>query len=310
MKRPSQYTMIALGLAGLAGGVWEIRRHAANSLTTPHRSTATGDSSHQSVLLPKAHRAEAPVFEAWESLVHQPPPAPQPATAGFRKGSDAIRHPDYGENYLSRTPFDGVADLDFTPGAVEIEGFVHYGSPVEVNAVESQGQPATFFLTDSRGVDIPTREELEWRALKVEQEANHELKNLLQVLNLSEAEQDRVFEALAQRSHYYHPALLIDPDTSIAPVVTPEPETAPEAASPAKEPSREPPKHDVASAPKPSAPAPDPPVVTTPTEKDPIRASIPPEQLEAYEKYLAERDAFWTGVIEEIEAQLQQTTGH
>ena len=49
--------------------------------------------------------------------------------------------------------------------------------------------------------------DLEIRAAKVEQEANHELARLVKLLDLSEEQQDKVFAALAQNSPNYHPSM-------------------------------------------------------------------------------------------------------
>lgn len=55
--------------------------------------------------------------------------------------------------------------------------------------------------------------ELQWRAARVEQEANHELKRLVRLLDLDEDQQDRIFQTLARRSADWHP--LMQPSTVI-----------------------------------------------------------------------------------------------
>lgn len=311
MNRSSQYTMIALGLAGLAGGFWEASRQAAGSgaLPTPHNSLRHSGMGVR-YAQPVAPDENSPPEAARNRLLDAPPPAPAAATAGFRNGPDAVQRTEYGEDYILRVYYDGRMEVEMTPGFSEgsrlgESGGVAFsttgGQPVrDAGRAEEKGNSELADL-------MPSREELEWRALKVEQEANHELKNLLRVLDLTEEEQDRVFEALAHRSHYYHPALVIGSEMEIAPVEMPLTEASPEPALPTDHrPASEPSKKETAAAPKPSSPAPQPPAAAPSPERDPVRASLPPDQLEAYEKYLAEREAFWAGIIEEIESQLQE----
>ncbi|HWB04484.1 MAG TPA: hypothetical protein VG796_15760 [Verrucomicrobiales bacterium] len=54
-----------------------------------------------------------------------------------------------------------------------------------------------------------SRQELELRAARVEQEANHDLRRLVQLLDLTEEQQDRVFQKLAERSPSWTPALQV-----------------------------------------------------------------------------------------------------
>ncbi len=49
--------------------------------------------------------------------------------------------------------------------------------------------------------------ELERRAAKVEQEANHELARLVKLLDLTEEQQDQVFAVLAENTADYHPSM-------------------------------------------------------------------------------------------------------
>ncbi len=51
------------------------------------------------------------------------------------------------------------------------------------------------------------RRELENRAAQVEQEANHDLRRLVKLLDLTEEQQDRVFQKLAERSPAWSPAM-------------------------------------------------------------------------------------------------------
>jgi hypothetical protein len=149
---------------------------------------------------------------------------------------------------------------------------------------------STAMLTDA---DVwahyePTREELAYRAFKVEQEAEKELQNLLQVLDLDDEQQDRVFAALARRSDYFHPAL--QPQGLAATPV----ETMPLPGGATG--------GDLVSAgPVPAPTAADP---TAATPIDLVEAELTPEQADVYERYTTERDAFWAGVVEDVEAEL------
>ena len=52
-----------------------------------------------------------------------------------------------------------------------------------------------------------TRQELQARAARIEQESNHELRRLVPLLNLSEAQQEQVFNALAVNSPLWVPGM-------------------------------------------------------------------------------------------------------
>jgi hypothetical protein len=138
----------------------------------------------------------------------------------------------------------------------------------------------------------PSREELEYRAFHVEQQANRELKNLLQVLDLDEAQQDRVFAALVQNSALYHPALRAEGGSG---------------APAAGDPSGRPAVGDLGAV---DAPGAAPGAIETPdavTPTDPVLAELTPEQTDVYERYASEREAFWVGVVEDVEQELQST---
>lgn len=55
--------------------------------------------------------------------------------------------------------------------------------------------------------DAVSEAELQWRAAQVEQEANHDLKRLVKLLDLDEDQQDRIFQTLASRSAEWHPLM-------------------------------------------------------------------------------------------------------
>lgn len=135
----------------------------------------------------------------------------------------------------------------------------------------------------------PTPEELAYRAFKVEEEANQELSNLLQVLDLNEAQQDRVFAALARRSPFYHPSLQpVGQDG--APVNSPSTTPALPAAP--------------GISPADPAPTADESAPLSPLPADPVVAELTPEQVDVYERYTSERDAFWVGVVEDVEQEI------
>lgn len=139
---------------------------------------------------------------------------------------------------------------------------------------------------------LVSRDELEWRALKVEQEASKKLKNLLQVLDLPEDTQDRIFVALAKNSDYYHPLLSFQgPHGGELAPAKPKPATPlPEPETPGVETPQPQPEQ-----PTPEAPA---------ENHDPVLDELTPEERLAYERAEAEREEFWSGVVEEVEAQL------
>ena len=180
----------------------------------------------------------------------------------------------------------------------------------------------------------PTRQELEWRAAKVEQEANHEMERLVPLLQLTDAEQDRVFSALVRRSAYYDPSMgstggTIVPTGTAAGTspTTPSPSSSPStgsSSSPAASPvaSTTPAR---AAAPVPSTPA-QTVAVTDPaadlvnpapldavdgvsTEdivaNDPVYAALPEDKKKAYLQQKTEEQDFWKGVMSKVEAQLK-----
>lgn len=136
----------------------------------------------------------------------------------------------------------------------------------------------------------PTREELEYRAFRAEREAEHELRNLLPVLGLDEEQQDRVYAALVRRSAFYHPSL--QPLGSEGAPITAGPTTpAPTISVPPVDGET-------------PAPAPDSASPGEPTPTDPVLAELTPELADVYERYTSERHAFWVGIVEDIEQEL------
>jgi hypothetical protein len=64
--------------------------------------------------------------------------------------------------------------------------------------------------------DILRQEELAIRAARIEQEANHDLRRLVKLLDLNEEQQDRVFQTLAEHSPSWNPALQIASASGVA----------------------------------------------------------------------------------------------
>ena len=65
--------------------------------------------------------------------------------------------------------------------------------------------PANFPLV--RNTQPITEQELRLRAAAVEQEANHDLKHLMGLLDLTETQQDRIFDSLVRHAPGWHPSM-------------------------------------------------------------------------------------------------------
>lgn len=118
------------------------------------------------------------------------------------------------------------------------------------------------------------------RAAKVEQEANHDLRRLVELLNLDEAQQDHVFQALAKNSRHW----------------TPEMQTT-AVASPAGK------RSPIASTPVTGDTAKTAPVESTPAKTDPldeIMAALTPEQQEELMNDELDREAWWAEILPQI----------
>ncbi len=84
-------------------------------------------------------------------------------------------------------------------------------SPAKSAATGHRTSAGSLLPPSARGQveSAPTVAELHARAARVEQEANHELERLVPLLNLSEPQQDRIFQKLARNSASWHPALSV-----------------------------------------------------------------------------------------------------
>lgn len=159
--------------------------------------------------------------------------------------------------------------------------------------------PAAASLTDAEiwAEYQPTTEELAYRAFKIEQQADKELRNLVQVLDLTEDQQDRVFAALARTSSLYHPSLQAVGSDGV-PVQGTSPRPSENGSGGAPTEGGATPVH-----PATAATTPDP---ATTTAEPAVVAELTPEQADVYERYTSERDAFWVGVVEDIETELNE----
>lgn len=226
-------------------------------------------------------------------LLSPPPESSQiPAAAGTRSTQEAPRK-------AGRSTGSSPAGSHARPSALPpTHGASASGRPPQSpGATDPSGTSST---ADSRsGTRRPappsappslSREELQTRAARVEQDANHELRRLVTLLDLSPEQQDQIFQTLASRSPHWVPGM--------ATTTTPE-NTAPGSSqnsqisagttqSPADAPSQ------------PSAAASTPTTSPSPEESDPLAAILPyltPEQQEALITDEMDRAAWWEEMI-------------
>ncbi len=93
-------------------------------------------------------------------------------------------------------------------------------------------QPANVFPKAVYSSNSISEKELQRRAAIVEQAANHDLKHLVGLLDLTESQQDRIFDKLAQRTPEWHPAMQATP-IAIIPGDTPSGKNSPTEQAPA-----------------------------------------------------------------------------
>ncbi|MDB6134614.1 MAG: hypothetical protein JWM59_2857 [Verrucomicrobiales bacterium] len=127
-----------------------------------------------------------------------------------------------GGRHLKRSPGPGAEGFPSNPGdshnAVRSPplGITNSGrgifQPAGSSAEHSRNsQAADSWITPPAAAGNVSEAELQWRAARVEQEANHELKRLVALLDLDRDQQDRIFQTLARRSTDWHP--LMQPST-------------------------------------------------------------------------------------------------
>ncbi len=130
-------------------------------------------------------------------------------------------------------------------------------------------------------------EELNARAARVEQEANHELRRLVTLLNLDEAQQERVFQTLAEHSPSWTPGMTFAPaDSSTATPAGKRSEIAAALPLPVK---------DTTAVETPAA------TVTPGSDPtDEIMALLDPDQQNTLIEAELDRAAWWAEVLEQI----------
>ena len=150
-----------------------------------------------------------------------------------------------------------------------------------------------------------TPEELTARVARVEQEANHDLRRLVELLDLNETQQDRVFQALVEHSPSWTPGMQVAPSAGAASsagkrseLAAPGLYVAPVAETPVA-------KTPVSDTPLPGTPADSvSPVVDAPAvDTDPmdeIMALLDPIQQDTLLKDEMDRAAWWAEVLEQI----------
>ena len=138
-----------------------------------------------------------------------------------------------------------------------------------------------------------SHDELVARAARIEQETNHDLRRLVSLLNLSDSQQDQIFNALASRSPHWVPGMatagaVSSPTTGSSDPTTP---TAPPSNT------RSPSASTADSTTPDSAPSP------APAESDALSSILPfltPEQQEALLADEMDKSAWWEEIIPQL----------
>ena len=151
------------------------------------------------------------------------------------------------------------------------------------------GKPANPSPTDAPAL---SHDDLVARAARIEQETNHDLRRLVSLLNLSDAQQDQIFNALASRSPHWVPGMatagtVSSPNAGSSPSSDPATSTAPPTAS-GTTPS-------TSTADSASSPA--------PAESDALSSILPfltPEQQEALLADEMDKSAWWEEIIPQL----------
>ena len=140
----------------------------------------------------------------------------------------------------------------------------------------------------------PSQAELEIAADRIQNRANRELARLTRLLDLSEAQQDRIFPLLARSSTAYHPALAIQvgdaQSTTPVEIASKTDDSTGAAAAPAE-----------GSAPETSEP------ITLTTADEEIYDVLTPEQQEALEEEIIDEDLWWTDIVNDLEDELDES---
>lgn len=152
------------------------------------------------------------------------------------------------------------------------------------------GNPANPSPTDAPAI---SHDELVARAARIEQETNHDLRRLVSLLNLSDVQQDQIFNALASRSPHWVPGM-----ATAGTVSSPTAGSSPSSSDPA--PSTAPP---TASGTTPSPSTTDSATTPAPAESDALSSILPfltPEQQEALLADEMDKSAWWEEIIPQL----------
>jgi hypothetical protein len=152
------------------------------------------------------------------------------------------------------------------------------------------GNPANPSPTDAPAL---SHDDLVARAARIEQETNHDLRRLVSLLNLSDAQQDQVFNALASRSPHWVPGM-----ATAGAISSPTAGSSPSSSDPGT--STAP---STASGSTPSASTTDSATSPAPAESDALSSILPfltPEQQEALLADEMDKSAWWEEIIPQL----------
>jgi len=169
------------------------------------------------------------------------------------------------------------------------------GSPNRSAASELLPNPTGNPTANPSPTDAPalSHDDLVARAARIEQETNHDLRRLVSLLNLSDAQQDQVFNALASRSPHWVPGM-----ATAGAVSSPTAGSSSSPSDPAT--STAPP---TASGSTPSASTGDSTTSPAPAESDALSSILPfltPEQQEALLADEMDKSAWWEEIIPQL----------
>lgn len=170
-------------------------------------------------------------------------------------------------------------DLSQGKRSAEVMTDVRTQDPAKHPASAAAFQPAMAFVPSAGPI---SEAELQLRAARVEQEANHDLKHLVGLLDLNESQQDRIFDALVRRAPDWHPAML--PIGIAAPA--PGDAKPPGSGSPVES------AQGQSAATTPSTPA--------PTLLDDIAGELTPEQQQQLANAELDRVEWWEAIIPQL----------
>jgi len=158
------------------------------------------------------------------------------------------------------------------------------------------GHQGNFFPAAPAPTATPalSHDELVARAARIEQETNHDLRRLVSLLNLTDAQQDQVFNALASRSPHWVPGMATAGAVSSPTASSSSPSPSDPATSTAP---------SITSGTTPSAPTTDSASSPGPAESDALSSILPfltPEQQEALLADEMDKSAWWEEIIPQL----------